>query len=183
MYETKKISDIRSLSPRLGAIKASAADFVAQKSSASAPDSVKTTETVLSYKRNLAFFLYGGLYLGMFQEFLFNGVYPRIFGGGTGIITAAKTVFLDIIIIYSSLGLSMAYILKALVFRETFMEGFRRYVNDVKNNNLITKCWQLWVPVQFITFTVIPTHFRTSFVAFVSFFWMIMFSSVANKGE
>jgi len=165
-----------------GAIKASAADFIAQKSPTSAKPG-QTTKIFLNYKRNFALLLYGGVYQGVIQEYLFNGIYPCLFGTDNAIVTAAKKVLFDMFVTTPILCLPVAYIIKALIFRQTFMEGIRRYVNDVKTNNLLTKCWLVWGPVQSITFTVIPTQFRISFCAFFSFFWLILLSRIASEGE
>jgi len=162
-------------------MKASAADAVAQKSAAVAT-AVKE-RTPVDLRRNLAFLFYGGAYQGMFQEFLYNTVFPFLFGEGGGAIVAFKKVAFDMLVITPFLCLPIAYIIKALVFKQTFMTGINRYINDVKNNSLLKKYWMVWIPVQSLTFTIIPIHFRITFIAAFSFFWLILLSTIASKSD
>lgn len=48
-------------------------------------------------------------------------------------------------------------------------------------NGLLTKYFLLWGPVQCITFSIVPEHLRVSFIAVVSFFWLIILSSVSAR--
>ena len=49
----------------------------------------------LSWRRSLAFFLYGGLYQGCAQYFIFNVLYPVWFGEGTDLLTIVEKVGFD----------------------------------------------------------------------------------------
>ena len=71
----------------------------------------------------------------------------------------------------------------SFIFQYSFKEAIARYKDDVLNNGLLTKYWSLWGPVQCLTFSVIPEHLRIVWIAFVSFFWLIIFSSIAAKGQ
>jgi len=159
---------------------ASAADLVAQKSSVLAAVVKEKTTKALDYRRNLAFLLYGGFYDGMAQEFLFNGVFPILFGEGGGFITAAKKVLFDMLVMSPCLCLPMAYIIKAIVYRQSVSDGVQSYIYDVKNKSLLKKFWLVWFPVQCLTFTVVPTQFRIAFMSCFSFFWLILLSIIAG---
>jgi len=156
--------------------KASMADLLAQISD-------KTTSSFFSFRRNFSFLLYGGLYTGIAQELLYNGVYPFLFGHDTKFLTAAKKVLFDNFVVTPCLALPIAYIIKAPFTNKTFKEGFQNYINDVKYRGLLKQAWSIWIPVQFIVFTIIPPQFRVSFVACVSFFWIVLFSRITAKGE
>jgi Mpv17 / PMP22 family len=179
-------------------IKASAADFVAQKrqirkasqAAASEEAAVSATgeaaipvvpETKTNKMRNLAYLVYGSVYQGVFQEYMYNHVYPALFGSGTDIATVLSKVCFDLFFQTILLTLPMAYLSKALIFRHSVKEAFRRYVDDIRNHGLLTKYFTLWGPVQCITFSIIPEHFRVTFIAGVSFFWLIILSSIASK--
>ena len=69
-------------------------------------------ESSFEKRRNLAFFLYGGLYQGMAQEVIFNEVFPLIFGQGTDPLTVASKVLCDSLFITPFLCLPVAYIVK-----------------------------------------------------------------------
>ena len=164
----------------ISAVKASAADLVAQRSAV--VTAVKERSPV-NLRRNLAFLFYGGLYQGIFQEFLYNTFYPFLFGNGRGPATALKKVMFDLLLTAPFLCLPMAYLIKALVFKQSLKDGVKKYIHDVKNNALLIKFWKVWAPVQSMTFTIVPTHLRISFVACFSFFWLILLSSISAKSE
>ena len=171
-------------------VKASAADYVAQRRHLSkrdgSPDEIEideegTEQEVFEAPRNLAFLLYGAIYQGMGQELIYNHLYSSWFGSGTGpAIVAAKVAF-DLLIQTTLLTLPVAYLTKAAIFRYSFAEGLRRYWEDITTHGLLIKYFALWGPVQCLTFSVVPEQFRIGFVAAVSFFWLIILSSISAK--
>ncbi len=167
--------DIQHIINKIGAFKASAADLLAQFS--------EKTNAFFNIRRNMAFLMYGGLYTGMFQEVLYNGIYPILFGCDTKLCTAAKKVFFENFVVMPLLAFPAAYIIKSPFYKLTFKQGFDKYINDVKNNGLLKQAWSIWIPVNFIVFTIIPPQFRVSFVACVSFFWFVLFSRITAKSE
>ena len=58
--------------------------------------------------------------------------------------------------------------------------GLHAYVYDVRYQHLLLKYWALWIPVQSMTFSVIPPHYRVAFVACVSFVWVFVLSTMAG---
>ena len=155
----------------IGAIKATAADLLAQAGERKG----------LEIKRTIAFLFYGGLYQGCFQEFMFNGIFPKLFGEGIGMNVVVKKVAFDMLVISPFLCLPVAYFIKAVVFGQTMKEGLNRYIHDIQHNKLLKKYWAIWAPVQCCTFTVVPPELRITFIAFVSFFWLILLSTVSAR--
>ena len=135
------------------------------------------------FLRNLTFFLYGGLYQGCAQYFLYNVLFPKLFGVGTDSVSVAKKVLADLLILTPFLCLPSVYFLKAIVFRYSFKEAARRYWVDVKEQKVVLKYWMLWAPVQTLTFGFIPPHLRILFIAGVSFFWLIILSKLSSKSD
>jgi hypothetical protein len=153
------------------AFKATAADLLAQAGERKG----------LEIKRTIAFLFYGGLYQGCFQEFMFNGIFPKLFGEGIGMNVVVKKVAFDMLVISPFLCLPVAYFIKAVVFGQTMKEGLNRYIHDIQHNKLLKKYWAIWAPVQCCTFTVVPPELRITFIAFVSFFWLILLSTVSAR--
>ena len=139
--------------------------------------SKKTTD----WKRNIAFVMYGSLYQGCAQEFIYNHLYPVWFGSATSVTVVLTKVLFDLLIQTTTVTLPIAYLTKSLIYRYSFKEAMRRYVDDIKNHGLLKKYFLLWGPVQCITFGIVPEHYRVTFVAFVSFFWLIILSTIASK--
>jgi len=164
-------------------VKASAADLIAQ---------TRQCAKNVDVSRNLAFLVYGGLYQGLAQQFMYSTVFPDIFGHDLDMMGLASQVSFDMCIVGPFLCLPLAYAFKSmfsgdeneeLTSLETkgqaLQQGLEKYVNDVTSQGLLLKYWGLWTPVNFLTFGVVPMHFRVAFVASVSFFWILILSSVA----
>ena len=132
--------------------------------------------------RNAAFTLYGGLYQGVVQYIIFNKIFPLVFGSGTDLATVAAKVLTDQFILTPFLCLPAAYLIKAIVFRKTLKYGLQRYVADAKRD-LLWKYWAIWGPTQCLTFSVVPEHLRIAFIAFVSFFWLLILSSISSRSN
>ena len=59
--------------------------------------------------------------------------------------------------------------------------ALEKYWNDIQTQGLLWKCFALWGPVQCLTFSVVPEHLRVTFMAGVSFFWLIMLSHISSS--
>lgn len=157
--------------------KASAADFVAQKRSQQAAEQ---EEGAFETARNVAFLIYGAMYQGVAQEFIYNHCYAAWFGVESTPFIVMQKVLFDLCIQTTLVTLPMAYLTKAAIFRYSFREGLRRYKNDVLKNGLLKKYFMIWGPVQCLTFSIVPEHLRITFIAAVSFFWLIILSTISG---
>mmetsp|Transcript_20558 Transcript_20558/g.58443 ORF Transcript_20558/g.58443 Transcript_20558/m.58443 type:complete len:320 (-) Transcript_20558:87-1046(-) len=142
----------------------------------------------LDLSRNVGFLLYGGLYTGLAQNYLYTVLYPSWFGLDDGWTLVAKEVMLDNAVFAPLVCLPIAYAFKTAFTTGDFTlnaltSGLDKYIDDIMNRGLLFKYWSIWIPVQFLTFGVIPHHFQVAFVAFVSFFWICLLSSVSNAGS
>jgi protein Mpv17 len=149
----------------------------------------------LDWQRTSAFLFYGGLYQGLFQEFLYAGLFPAWFPSSDWQ-SVVSQVLLDMSFFSVCLCLPVAYIFKysfmmneatapgsTLVNWEIVRTALRKYKSDVQERGLLFKYWGIWIPVQTLNFSVIPTHFRVAFVAVVSFFWMFVLSTTSAQGD
>jgi protein Mpv17 len=164
-------------------VKASAADVVAQKTQAAKDRANYEDVSPFQKKRNFAFLMYGGLYQGIAQEIIFNELFPILFGQGTDVLTVASKVLFDSFIVTPLVCLPVAYVVKSVIFQYSLKEAFDRYITDITKNGLLFKYWSIWGPVQCLTFGVVPQHLRIAFIAVVSFFWLIIFSSLTAKSQ
>lgn len=179
-------------------LQASAADFIAQKTSQTNNEkdnaveirggtnsvaTVSLSRPSFEMKRNLAFLLYGGIYQGCFQEHLFNKIFPMIFGEGNGLMTVGLKVSFDMLIVSPFLCLPVAYLIKGIIYRLSLMDSMRRYIHDVTENGLLKTYWSIWWPVQAFNFMLVPKQFRISFIACFSFMWLMILSAISGKAE
>ena len=127
------------------AMKASFADFIAQKISTRNVNNNKQLpqqqqqRPKFEYKRNIAFLLYGGIYQGCVNEYIFNHIYPSLFGSGTDIVTASMKVLLDQLFTHPCICLPVAYIVKGGMYQKSVLHSIKRYMYDIKENKLLTK--------------------------------------------
>jgi len=133
------------------------------------------------WKRNIAFLVYGSLYQGVTQEFVYNHLYPVWFGSATTISVVLTKVLFDLLVQTTMVTLPIAYLTKSVIYRYSFKEAMRRYIDDIKNHGLLKKYFLLWGPVQCCTFSIVPEHWRVTFIACVSFFWLIILSTISSK--
>lgn len=177
------------------ALKASAADAVAQLRQLSAMDADPKANSVnetdqhhdlpflnIQIPRNLAFLLYGGMYQGVAQHFIYNVLFPDWFGHGTDVLTVACKVLTDITFLGPCVSLPISFTIKAAVYGSSnpLADGLKKYEKNAVENDLLFKYWSLWAPVNTITFSVIPEHLRILFMASISFFWLVCLSSISN---
>jgi|EP00979_Chaetoceros_neogracilis_P013532 hypothetical protein len=166
-----------------GAFKASAADLIAQASTSQTVVATKNLQKLFPFniKRNLAFICYGGFYQGCCQEYIYNVLFTSLFGAGSAFKNVAMKVSCDCLLVCPLVGLPIAYLIKAAVFRHSVGEAYSRYMTDIKENKLLKRCWSIWAPAQCLSFAFVPTHLRISFMACVSFFWIIILSSISSE--
>jgi hypothetical protein len=161
-------------------VKASIADGIAQVKAVTAAAASPNQENIsLEAKRNVAYIIYGGIFIGLMCHMEYDYVFPQIFGNDHNIQTIVPKILFDVFISGPLLWLPPAYFIKAILYDYPLKEGLQKYVTDVVDNGLLIKYWQIWLPAQTISFSLIPDHMRVAFMAFISFFWFILFSSVS----
>ena len=146
-------------------------------------------------RRNLAYVLYGGIFVGAMSHVEYSCVFPFLFGTEkTALITTEKVIF-DNLLVAPTVWLPPAYWIKAWVYGgggddETddgpgriLADGLNKYLVDVRDHHLLWKYWAIWFPAQSVSFSVVPDHLRVAFMASISFFWFILFSTVSSQGD
>ena len=168
--------------------KASAADFVAQTKLGATTSDDGRSSSHFDLSRNLAFLFYGGIWQGMFQQFLFTAIYPSIFGvDHSSMAAVAPQVAFDTLFMGPCIFLPVCYTVKSFftsadgISWDTVTSGLTKYRDDVTQTGLLQLFWSMWIPAQFMTFGVLPPHLRVVFVALVSFFWVCALSTISSS--
>ena len=157
--------------------KASVADCIAQVRGWNNSDD----PNVIEMKRNAAYIIYGGIFIGMMANLEYNQLFPVMFGTDPSVKTMASKVIFDCFVSAPLMWLPPAYIIKALLYNYPVKEGLQNYWSDIKDEGLLLKYWTVWVPAQSVSFSVVPDHLRVAFMAGISFFWFIIFSGLSAK--
>lgn len=131
----------------------------------------------LCLRRIISFGLYGGLYQGMANEWIFNTLLP-VLCFHSKLLEALVAVFF----FGSYVSLPIAYSIKGLVFGTGIVKGgLNKYWRDVSTNGLLTKFWSLWIPVNCINFCLVPSQYRVAVNSVVAFGWLILFSTISSS--
>lgn len=165
--------------------KAVLADLVAQKRQQQQQpptDSPGKTATMIDRRRSLSFLIYGSLYQGCAQELIYNNLYTYLFGSATTAKVVVRKVLFDAVFHNALVCIPMAYAVKALVYGTySVREAIKQYIDDVLHHGLLLKYYAIWMPVNAMIFTIIPPHWRISVMAAVSFFWMMILSTISSR--
>lgn len=136
----------------------------------------------IDWRRNAAFSLFGLGYLGGFQYFLYNKLFPRVFrpwmNSRAKVDRVRSTIgqlVIDEFFFVPTLYFPVFYLVKDAVNgiydpRATF----DRYRQDALQ--LWIMCWAVWFPAHTLTFSKIPSHLRIPWTAAVSFAWTVVWS-------
>lgn len=140
------------------------------------PPTVITTP--FSPRRNLSFLLYGGLYQGMANEWIFNTLLPSF-------LTHQVLQALVAVFFFGSLvSLPIAYSIKAMVVNGKLpFQGIPKYWHDVTTEGLLNKFWSVWVPVNIVNFLCVPRHYRVTVNSMVAFCWLMILSTISSQSE
>lgn len=114
---------------------------------------------------------------------MINNFYTYLFGSATTALVVTKKVLFNAIFQDAMICMPTAYTVKALVFGYSIHTALQNYWDDVRYHGLLLKNFMLWIPVNFMVFTFVPPHFRTTVMAFVSFVWMIILSTISSRSR
>lgn len=142
---------------------------------------IASTEERINWKQNIAFMAYNGIFIGGLTHIILNHFYPALLGDAATLRVVMSKVLLDAFVMAPILWLPPAYLVKAKVSGSSLKEGLRKYGEDIYSEGLLLKYWSVWIPVLSITFSIIPKHFVIVFNSVVSFFWLILLSTLSSK--
>lgn len=157
-------------------VKASFADLIAQVRS------FTESEQAIELKRNAAYIIYGGIFIGLMCHIEYDMVFPALFGNGHDAMTVVKEVLFDNFVSAPLMWLPPAYFIKAFMYDYPMKEGLDRYLTDI-DGGLLNKYWAVWLPAQTVSFSLLPDHLRVLFMACVSFGWFIILSSSQSQTD
>lgn len=151
--------------------KGSAADAVAQ-----------LNEESFDWRRNASFALFSGAYLGVGQHYVYNVAFPLLLGAGRDLMTGCKKVLVDALVHVPLVYLPLYYPFETVATgKGTPADGLRKYRDDAPK--VLSTYWCTWPPVHLFSFTVLPTELRITFIASVSFLWLIFLSYASHDQD
>lgn len=132
----------------------------------------------LDLRRMLAVALFSGTFCGCAYHFLFNTLFTRVFGASRCLFTVVSKAAADGFVVFPFLYMpTYIFFYEALRFcsisrlaarwSKEIGEYMRKYVN-------------IWPATMVCVFTVVPVELRVSFLAGVSFVWLIILSVISH---
>ncbi|KAH8056210.1 hypothetical protein JL722_7512 [Aureococcus anophagefferens] len=138
---------------------------------------VERRETV-DQRRTLLFTSFGASYQGMWQYFMYNKLFERIWPGRTWGNTIAKiaasNLISDPVFFFPTFYTFREVCNTGELGPQSFTNGLHRYSQNYFNDWL--NSWAIWVPGYTVTYAVMPTHLRMPWIAGVSFGYVCLLS-------
>jgi hypothetical protein len=163
------------------AAKGSASDVFAQK--------VVEQKPRIDWKRTVVFGSFSGWYAGCFQHLVYNRCYPFLFGREQSLWPVVRKIASDHFVHVPLICLPLYFTWQmAFLPAEGGIRCDGQLMQDVFDRwqmealTIMVVFWKLWTPAHIITFGFMPEPLRITWVAFVSFFWLIIKSVLAHSG-
>ena len=136
-------------------------------------------------KRVLLFGSFGLFYQGMFQYWMYNKLFERLFPG-TGVKNVIKKVAITNLFCDPVLFFPTFYTFREMLDRGHFeascvTDGLTAYSRNITED--VRNSWAIWVPAHAVTYGIIPTHFRMPWIACVSFGYVGLLSYTRGSYE
>ena len=132
-------------------------------------------------KRLFSFTTFSTLYHGLVNPLIYNS-YPNILPTKLkispikfGITCSIIDNFIHVPFLYTPSFFLSTSLLQGNGWNSAFV--------SMKNGLVpsITACWTMWIPLQFINFTFVPSHMRPTFVNVGCLVWSIVIDHISNK--
>lgn len=139
-----------------------------------------------SLRRNFAFALFSGFYLGGFQHFLYNVVFTRLFGAGQSLKVALQKVAADLFVTTPFICHPVYYSSEYAILKGEPAEGLRTYFVGKPGGSpeflpVMSRYAMIWPAFHLFNFTITPPELRIAGIACVSFVWLTILSNVSHK--
>eukprot|EP01084_Bolivina_argentea_P005988 11326_1 len=145
---------------------------VSQKRLDSAHDTISDVSVHgqrFDFKRMLRFGIWGGLYCGFIEHWIYNVLFTKLWPQPI-LINAFKKMVVDLFIHCPFLYFPVYYIAKSMILGNSISNGIKQYKDEWYVVNI--ECWKIWIPVQFGIFYFCSIPFRLITMGIVSLFWM-----------
>lgn len=144
--------------------------------------------TAFDYARCNAFALHSGLYLGVFQCFLYTHLFTKCFGEFPESAFRTRRAFLSLLKKCSFESLVHApflYMPNYFAFEYLMLhggdwrEGLRVYFQTEEGWRALRTNWSMWPFFNFFIFAFVPVHLRVAVMALFSYVWLCVLSFVS----
>lgn len=130
-------------------------------------------------KRCAVFAGFSGWYGGCAQHILYNRLMTSVLGTSTSAYNGMRKTAVDLALLPVFSGPLLYTWQVCLLQRPDLDLVWNKYKEEILNMWM----WYsgVWGPAHMLTFTVIPSHLRISWVASLSLFWLVISSNISNS--
>lgn len=139
------------------------------------------TPRILDMYRALAMALFSGTFCGCGYHFIFNRAYATIFGASTTwAVAVAKTVG-DALIVFPFMYMPTFYFFDELLRSGTLRRIPERFKKEMQG--CMETYMYIWPVANMLMFKVVPAELKVSYIASVSFGWLLILSYIAQQSQ
>lgn len=129
-------------------------------------------------RRLLAMGLFSGAFTGCAYHGLFNVLFPRLFGTARSASILLQKAAADGVIIFPFLYMPTFFFFDELCRFGSLQGLVRRWTDEI--GKAMQHYVKIWPATMLIVFSVVPVELRVSFIASVSFAWLVILSCVSH---
>jgi len=132
----------------------------------------------LDRPRVLAMALFSGAFCGCCYHYLFNVAFPRAFGAVKSLRSILVKTAADGVFVFPFLYMPTFYMINDGVRLGSLAGVTQRWFGEIGGS--MQEYVKVWPATMLCVFSVIPVELRVSFIASVSFVWLVVLSVIAN---
>jgi len=129
-------------------------------------------------RRVVAMALFSGSFTGCAYHFIFNNIFLRMFGTSKSIPTITAQAGIDFIAVFPFLYMPTYLLFDELLRCGSIFGVPSRWCTELESS--MRQYIKIWPPTMLCVFAVVPTELRVSFIASVSFVWLIILSVISH---
>mmetsp|Transcript_111919 Transcript_111919/g.239069 ORF Transcript_111919/g.239069 Transcript_111919/m.239069 type:complete len:267 (+) Transcript_111919:251-1051(+) len=126
----------------------------------------------------LAMGLFSGCFTGCAYHFIFNVAFSRIWGASKSLSTVLSKAATDGILVFPFLYMPTFYYFDELIRHGSLKAIPERWMTEIRS--CMRSYVNIWPATMLCVFTIVPVELRISFIASVSFTWLIILSVISH---
>jgi len=132
----------------------------------------------IDHRRILAMALFSGTFCGCCYHYIFNIAFPRVFGTAKSLGAILKQTGMDGVLVFPFFYMPTFYVINDGVRLGSLSGVTQRWLEEIGGS--MQEYVKVWPATMLCVFTVVPVELRVSFIASVSFAWLIVLSVISN---
>lgn len=133
----------------------------------------------LEPRRTLAVAIFSGAFCGCAYHWIFNVLYTRMYGTATSAGVVVAKTFTDGFVSFPFLYMPCFFVCDEIIRFGRYDSIFSRWQSEIPD--VMKDYFKIWPFANLLVFSVVPPALRTTFMASVSFCWLVMLSFITQR--